>query len=664
MDGKSRVGHPSREWLDDITDCDTVMSVEEVKSSKEIQHKKVTIINIPEVPPLNGNWKTIDLDALYDTEKRYLTKCDLDDVYRILESSSNGLTDNQINERLAKFGSNTIEHKDRNPIIQFFLFMWNPLSWVMEAAAIVAIALSNGGGEPPDWPDFIGIVLLLLINATIGYIEKYRAGNAVKALMASLAPECRVKRNNGIWSTIQARELVPGDIVAIKLGNIVPADARIVSSPGGTISLDQAALTGESLPASKTIGDTILSSTICKQGECEAIIIATGINTEFGRAAKIVDGVRDEVGHLQMILAKIGNFCIVGIAIFIIAEIFVMYVGFRYSYRQGINNILVLLIGGLPIAMPTVLSVTLAIGAKELSARKAIVTRITAIEELAAVTILCSDKTGTLTQNKLVIDKDTIVKYTDVEPNDIIRYAAYACNQENSDAIDTCVLDSFGKADSIDEMIIVKSFCPFDPTTKRTEVIYQEKSSIKVKMITGDQLEIAKETGRRLGMGDVMYVYEDIINSKDGQQSSIDEDKINETVLEADGFASVFPNHKFEIVERLQDMGHLVAMTGDGVNDAPALAKANVGVAVSDACDAARSAAAIVLTEPGLSIIIDAVHERPTLLLIAAFVITQLCTTLIAVYANWTFTEIVGCGWAWAGIVWIYNLICTAVENA
>ncbi|CAF4005672.1 unnamed protein product [Rotaria sordida] len=410
----------------------------------------------------------------------------------------------------------------------------------MEAAAIVAIALSNGGGEPPDWPDFIGIVLLLLINATIGYIEKYRAGNAVKALMASLAPECRVKRNNGIWSTIQASELVPGDIVAIKLGNIVPADARIVSSPGGTISLDQAALTGESLPASKTIGDTILSSTICKQGECEAIIIATGMNTEFGRAAKIVDGARDE----------------------------------------------------------------------------AIVTRITAIEELAAVTILCSDKTGTLTQNKLVIDKDTIVKYTDVEPNDIIRYAAYACNQENSDAIDTCVLDSFGKADSIDEMIIVKSFCPFDPTTKRTEVIYQEKSSIKVKMITGDQLEIAKETGRRLGMGDVMYVYEDIINSKDGQQSSIDEDKINKTVLEADGFASVFPNHKFEIVERLQDMGHLVAMTGDGVNDAPALAKANVGVAVSDACDAARSAAAIVLTEPGLSIIIDAVHGRFACLLI------------------------------------------------
>jgi H+-transporting ATPase len=221
----------------------------------------------------------------------------------------------------------------------------------MEAAAIVAIALSNGENDPPDWPDFVGILLLLLINATIGYIEKYRAGNAVKALMASLAPECRVKRNNGSWSTIEASQLVPGDIIAIKLGNIVPAEARIISSPGGVISIDQAALTGESLPVTKEVGDIVLSSTTCKQGECEAIVISTGKNTQFGRAAQMVGGSRDELGHLQKILAKIGNFCIVGIAIFIIAEIIVMYAVFRYSYRRGINNILVLLIGGLPIAM-------------------------------------------------------------------------------------------------------------------------------------------------------------------------------------------------------------------------------------------------------------------------------------------------------------------------
>ncbi len=221
----------------------------------------------------------------------------------------------------------------------------------MEAAAIVAIALSNGGGDPPDWPDFVGILSLLLINATIGYIEQYRAGNAVKALMASLAPECRVKRNDSSWKTIEASQLIPGDIIAIKLGNIVPADARIISSPGGVISIDQAALTGESLPVTKEVGDILLSSTTCKQGECQAIVIATGINTQFGRAAKIVGGSQDELGHLQKILAKIGNFCIVVITIFIIAEILVMYAAFGYSYRRGINNILVLLIGGLPIAM-------------------------------------------------------------------------------------------------------------------------------------------------------------------------------------------------------------------------------------------------------------------------------------------------------------------------
>ena len=221
----------------------------------------------------------------------------------------------------------------------------------MEVAAIVAIALSNGGGEPPDWPDFVGILLLLLINATIGYVEKYRAGNAVKALMASLAPECRVKRNANNWTTMEASQLVPGDIIAIKLGNIVPADARIIASPGGIISIDQAALTGESLPVTKEIGDVILSSTTCKQGECEAIVISTGEHSQFGRVAQIMGRAKDEMGHLQKILAKIGNFCIVGIAIFIIAEIFVMYAGFRYSYRRGINNILVLLIGGLPIAM-------------------------------------------------------------------------------------------------------------------------------------------------------------------------------------------------------------------------------------------------------------------------------------------------------------------------
>ncbi|CAF1340433.1 unnamed protein product [Didymodactylos carnosus] len=304
----------------------------------------------------------------------------------------------------------------------------------MEAAAIVAIVLSNGEGKPPDWPDFVGITLLLLANSVIGFIEQRKAGNAVKELMKSLAPEANVKRD-GKWKTIDAADLVPGDIIGIKLGDVIPADGRLITSQG-SVSIDQAAITGESLPVTKEVQDEIFSGSTCKQGEAEALVIGTGLNTFFGRAAKLVGGAHNEIGHLQTVLKKIGNFCICSIAIFVVTEIFVMYPGFRYNYRRGISNILVLLIGGIPIAMPTVLSITLAIGAKELSKHKAIVTHVTAIEELAAVTILCSDKTGTLTLNKLEIDKPTIKQYAvDISPDDVIRYAAYACRLDNQDAM-------------------------------------------------------------------------------------------------------------------------------------------------------------------------------------------------------------------------------------
>jgi H+-transporting ATPase len=567
----------------------------------------------------------------------------------------------------------------------------------MEAAAIVAIALSNGGGEPPDWEDFIGIVLLLLANSIIGFLEERQAGNAVKALMESLAPECKVKRD-GEWNTMEAAELVPGDVISIKLGDVIPADGRLISAHG-QVSVDQAALTGESLPVGKHAGDEIFSGSTVKQGEAEAVVIGTGLNTFFGRAAKLVGDAGDDVGHLQSILAKIGNFCLCSIGIFVVAEILVMYAGFRYPYRTGINNILVLLIGGIPIAMPTVLSVTLAIGAKQLAEHKAIVTRITAIEEMAAVTILCSDKTGTLTLNKLIVDKPTIKEYADYDAEGIILISARASRTENQDAIDFCIVNSLPNPKQAREGIEELGFEPFNPTIKRTEITYKDLDNgklyratkgmshfildlcsrdktedqvkalnddvdefarrglrslavaieeiegdnheapgtgfrligllpiydpprsdtketidraielgVQVKMITGDQLAIAKETGRRLGMGDNMYLSKAL---KDGPPAGSGYDNVDELVLHADGFAGVYPEHKYEIVQRLQAMGHMTAMTGDGVNDAPALSKSDVGIAVADASDAARSAADIVLTEPGLSVIIEAlIHSR------------------------------------------------------
>ncbi|TFK21807.1 plasma-membrane proton-e [Coprinopsis marcescibilis] len=639
---------------------------------------------------------TIELTAedLYDKEKVDLETIVIDDVFKLLQCDENGLSEEEAERRLGLFGPNKLESEETNPFFQFLSFMWNPLSWVMEAAALVAIALSNGQGRPPNWPDFTGIVLLLLVNSAIGFYEERNAGNAVKALMDSLAPKAKVRRG-GQWNEIESSILVPGDMVSFKIGDIVPADCRLTEAIN--VSIDQAALTGESLPITKKVGDQCFSGSTCKLGEAEGVVISTGPNTFFGRAASLVGQDDDTTGHLQKILAQIGSFCLIAIGIFVIAEIFVLYAGFRYQYRRGLDNILVLLIGGIPIAMPTVLSVTLAVGAQQLAKYKAIVTRITAIEELAGVTILCSDKTGTLTTNKLTIDRNTIKTYGPFSAEDVILLAAYASRTENQDAIDTSVVQALGDAAKARSGITLLDFKPFNPVDKRTEITYREESSgklkrvtkgmtgviinlcsrnktddienrletdveeyaarglralavafeevdgddheaegngfeligllaiydppredtkqtideaislgVKVKMVTGDQLAIAKETGRRLGMGDHMYPAKVL---KDGPAPGSKHANLDEMIMDADGFAGVFPEHKYEIVKRLQGLGHLCAMTGDGANDAPALSRANVGIAVEGATDAARGAADIVLTEPGLSTIIHAIRQ-------------------------------------------------------
>ncbi|TRM63452.1 hypothetical protein BD626DRAFT_583395 [Schizophyllum amplum] len=638
---------------------------------------------------------TIELKAedLYDKEKVDLETIVLDDVFKLLQCEESGLDSAEATRRLELFGPNKLEAEDQNAFLQFLSFMWNPLSWVMEAAALVAIALSNGEGRAPDWPDFVGIVFLLFVNSAIGFYEERNAGNAVKALMDSLAPKARCRRN-GTWAEIDSAELVPGDMVAFKIGDIVPADCRLTEAIN--VSIDQAALTGESLPQTKKAGDQCFSGSTCKQGEAEGVVISTGANTFFGRAASLVGQDDDTTGHLQKILAQIGSFCLVCIGIFVIAEILVLYAGFRYSYRHGLDNILVLLIGGIPIAMPTVLSVTLAVGAQQLAKHKAIVTRITAIEELAGVTILCSDKTGTLTTNKLTIDRSTIKTYGPFSPDDVILLAAYASRTENQDAIDMATVAALGDVGRARAGIKLLDFKPFNPVDKRTEITYREEATgklkrvtkgmtgiiielctrnkteelenrleidvedfaarglralavayeeldsddheaegngfeligllsifdpprddtkqtiddalalgVKVKMVTGDQLAIAKETGRRLGLGDHMYPAKVL---KDGPAPGGKHATLDEMIMDADGFAGVFPEHKYEIVKRLQGLGHLCAMTGDGANDAPALSRANVGIAVEGATDAARGAADIVLTEPGLSTIVHAIR--------------------------------------------------------
>ncbi|XP_074556625.1 plasma membrane ATPase-like isoform X2 [Curcuma longa] len=642
-----------------------------------------------------GGEKASSLEDLKN-ETVDLEKIPMEEVFEQLKCTKEGLSSEEGANRIQLFGPNMLEEKKESKFLKFLGFMWNPLSWVMEMAAIMAIALANGGGKPPDWEDFVGIVILLVINSTISFIEENNAGNAAAALMARLAPKTKVLRD-GVWSEQDAAILVPGDIISIKLGDIIPADARLLD--GDPLKIDQSALTGESLPVTKNPGDEIYSGSTCKQGEIEAVVIATGVHSFFGKAAHLVDST-NQVGHFQKVLTSIGNFCICSIATGILIEIIVMYPIQHRTYRDGIDNLLVLLIGGIPIAMPTVLSVTMAIGSHKLSQQGAITKRMTAIEEMAGMDVLCSDKTGTLTLNKLSVDKNLIEVFTKgVDKDHVVLLAARASRTENQDAIDAAMVGMLADQKEARAGIREVHFFPFNPVDKRTALTYideegkwhraskgapeqimnlcnckedvrrkahtvidkfaerglrslavarqevPEKSKespgapwqfvgllplfdpprhdsaetiskalnlgVNVKMITGDQLAIAKETGRRLGMGTNMYPSSSLLgHNKDESVVSL---PIDELIEKADGFAGVFPEHKYEIVKKLQERKHICGMTGDGVNDAPALKKADIGIAVSDATDAARSASDIVLTEPGLSVIISAVLTSRTI---------------------------------------------------
>ncbi|KAE8662926.1 Plasma membrane ATPase [Hibiscus syriacus] len=607
----------------------------------------------------------------------------VEEVFPKLKCTRDGLLSEEGQKRLLVFGPNKLEEKQESKVLKFLGFMWNPLSWVMEIAAIMAIALANGG-------DFIGIVALLFINSTISFIEENNAGNAAAALMAGLAPKTKVLRD-GKWNEQEAAILVPGEIISIKLGDTVPADARLLE--GDSLKIDQSTLTGESFPVNKNAGDEVFSGSTVKQGEIEAVVITTGVHTFFGNAAHLVDNTNN-VGHFQQVLIAIGNFCICSIAIGMLIEIVVMYPIQHRRYRDGIDNLLVLLIGGIPIAMPTVLSVTMAIGSHRLSQQGAITKRMIAIEEMAGMNVLCSVKTGTLTLNKLTVDKSLIEVFArNFDKDMVILLAPRASRVKNQDAIDTCIVGMLGDPKEARAGVTEVHFFPFNPVDKHTTMTYIEPDGswhrvskgapeqiiglcnlrdgerkraheiitnfadrgpqslavarqtvkaknkdatgepwefvgilplfdpprhdsaetihralnfgVNVKMITGDQLAIGKETGNRLGVGTNMYPSSALLGQNKGD--TFDTICADDLIEKADGFAGVFPEHKYEIVKRLQARKHICGMTGDGVNDAPALKKADIRIAVGDATNAAQSASDIVLTELGLSVIVSAV---------------------------------------------------------
>lgn len=586
------------------------------------------------------------------------------EVLTQLQVSDTGLSEEEVNRRLAQYGPNALVEHRVSPIIKFLEYFWGPIPWMIEIAAILSAMVQH-------WADFSIIVVLLMVNAVIGFYEEYKADNAIQLLKKNLALMACVRRS-GQWQTIPADQLVPGDLARIRLGDIIPADLKLLK--GDYLEVDQSALTGESLPVERHVEDIVYSGSVAGKGEMNGVVVATGMQTYFGKTARLVQ--ETEVrSHYQEAVLKIGHFLIVSTLVMV--GLIILVAMFRGDPMvETLQFALILTVAAIPVALPAVLSVTMAVGAVRLARHKAIVSRLVSIEEMAGMDVLCTDKTGTLTQNRLVLGEPVV--FDDLPESALIRYAALASRSEDHDPIDQAIFERIDAASL--EGCVIEKFIPFDPVIKRTEATVvsgqeqfkvakgapqvilglsvnreqlesqvnqrvdelaargyrtlgvaktdkagqwrflgllplldppredsaamidaAQQQGVSIKMVTGDHLAIAKEIAGRLHLGQNILTAEALFQP----DKQMDGKEIEAT----DGFAQVFPEHKYHIVESLQKLGHFVGMTGDGVNDAPALKKADMGIAVSGATDAARSAADLVLTAPGLSVIIEAIKE-------------------------------------------------------
>ncbi|BBN58592.1 plasma-membrane proton-efflux P-type ATPase [Hydrogenovibrio marinus] len=673
-----------------------------------------------------------------------------------LETSlKTGLSEDEAARRLQTYGYNAIQEKTESAYKRFLKRFWGPIPWMIEAAALMSAIVQK-------WEDFTIITILLFVNAIIDFFQEYRAMNAISALKQRLENKILTRRD-GQFKQVLFKELVPGDIIKLKIGDVVPADVQLID--GDFISVDQSTLTGESLPVAKKAGEIAYSNTVVKQGEMLAVVVNTANHTNFYNVVALVANAQmHEVSHFQKMVIKVGNF-LIGITVLMIIIILVSAFLNHENMLEVVRFALVLTVAAIPVALPAVLSVTLAVGAMNLARKQAIVSRLVAIEELAGVDVFCLDKTGTLTQNKMSVVQP--ITYKEIPEESLFLTAALASKRENNDAIEVPIFDylsaEFTQVDLAQFEQV--NFIPFDPVRKRTEAMvrtgdgYQKVSKgaaqillemcglgdadqakinqtidelamkgyrtlavaktaihaemetlkqdegwqflgliplydpprddseevlqsmrahgVHPKMVTGDNLAIARETGAILGfpkqsirakqltgatedtlrnllttLTEAIYhrltpladkqaseafaeqVMADLQQEFDTSQLDKEllhthESSILEMIERVDIFAEVIPEDKYKIVDTLQKANHIVGMTGDGVNDAPALKKADCGIAVPNATDAARAAADIILTAPGIGVINDAIMQaRVTFERMKSYTIYRIAETI------------------------------------